>query len=582
MANVEWRMKAKSAIVTHSKFDLRHSRFAIPMDPLQTAFDYHERTKHHFHRYAASLGYLDWANQPDPFRRYQGAALHCLTLVGESPTPSYDELFVPGAIPPRPIHLASISALFEFSLALSAWKEYQGSRWALRINPSSGNLHPTEGYLVARPIEGLHDSPAVYHYAPKEHGLERRCVRHCSLSSGSVINSGFLVGLTSVHWREAWKYGERAYRYCQHDIGHALAAVSIAAALLGWRARIVDIDDAPIVKLLGLDRDADFTEAEREQPDLLLHIAPDLPPCQGGIQRGSNEFWAQALCGAPVLDTDKAPSPGVWSGRANALSRDHVDWPIVDDVAVACIRKNSPPLDESPAAFSSPIQPARATTSATQIIRQRRSAIAFDGRTAITAGQFFLMLDRTLPRSDRPPWSALPPPISVHLAVFLHLVEGLPRGLYLFVRDPGKLAELRAACDPTFAWSKPEPCPDGLPLYLLRTGDARRVAVQVSCGQEIAGAGAFSLGMIAEFEGTLRTRGAWFYRRLFWETGAIGQVLYLEAEAAGVRGTGIGCFFDDPVHDLLGLKDRRFQSLYHFTVGGPIEDVRLMTRPAYG
>ena len=35
----------------------------------------HERTKHHFHRYAASPGYMDWATQPDPFRRYAGADL---------------------------------------------------------------------------------------------------------------------------------------------------------------------------------------------------------------------------------------------------------------------------------------------------------------------------------------------------------------------------------------------------------------------------------------------------------------------------------------------------------------------------
>ena len=71
------------------------------------------------------------------------------------------------------------------------------------------------------------------------------------------------------------------------------------------------------------------------------------------------------------------------------------------------------------------------------------------------------------------------------------------------------------------------------------------------------------------------------YRRLFWETGVIGQVLYLEAEAARVRATGIGCYFDDPVHELLGLKDRRFQSLYHFTVGGAVDDPRLTSRPPY-
>ena len=58
-------------------------------------------------------------------------------------------------------------------------------------------------------------------------------------------------------------------------------------------------------------------------------------------------------------------------------------------------------------------------------------------------------------------------------------------------------------------------------------------------------------------------------------------MLYLEAEAAGVRGTGIGCYFDDSVHEILGLTDETFQSLYHFTVGTPLEDSRLQTLPAY-
>jgi hypothetical protein len=104
----------------------------------------------------------------------------------------------------------------------------------------------------------------------------------------------------------------------------------------------------------------------------------------------------------------------------------------------------------------------------------------------------------------------------------------------------------------------------------------------MSCHQDIAGDGAFSLGMFAEFNEPLQRYGAWFYRRLFWEAGAIGQVLYLEAEAAGIRSTGIGCYFDDPVHDVFGLRGPRYQSLYHFTMGGPVEDSRLTTLPAYG
>ena len=106
-------------------------------------------------------------------------------------------------------------------------------------------------------------------------------------------------------------------------------------------------------------------------------------------------------------------------------------------------------------------------------------------------------------------------------------------------------------------------------------------ATRVSCDQDIAGDGFFSLGMIARFEPALQERGEWFYRRLFWECGLIGQVLYLEAEAAGGRATGIGCFYDDAVHEVLGLEGRQWQSLYHFSMGMPVEDTRLTSEPGY-
>jgi nitroreductase len=87
--------------------------------------------------------------------------------------------------------------------------------------------------------------------------------------------------------------------------------------------------------------------------------------------------------------------------------------------------------------------------------------------------------------------------------------------------------------------------------------------------------------MLADFDRSLQEFGPAFYRHLFWESGVVGQMLYLGAEAAGVRGTGIGCFYDDPVHDALGLSGHTFQSLYHFTIGIPVEDTRLTTEPGY-
>ena len=69
---------------------------------------------------------------------------------------------------------------------------------------------------------------------------------------------------------------------------------------------------------------------------------------------------------------------------------------------------------------------------------------------------------------------------------------------------------------------------------------------------------------------------------MFWECGLIGQVLHLKAEAAGIRGAGIGCYVDDRVHEILGIKDDRHQSLYLFTEGEPLDDSRLQTFPVYG
>src|SRR3990172_1025965 len=57
---------------------------------------YHEQTKHHFHRYARSLGFLDWANQPNPFRSYEGVTAVRLPLLQKAP-PAWPKQSASGA-----------------------------------------------------------------------------------------------------------------------------------------------------------------------------------------------------------------------------------------------------------------------------------------------------------------------------------------------------------------------------------------------------------------------------------------------------------------------------------------------------
>jgi SagB-type dehydrogenase family enzyme len=535
------------------------------------AFIYHQRTKHAFQRFARSAGYLDWSNQPDPFRRYAGAPLSLLPLTAESASASYSSFDVISGIPPAPVNAASIGAFFQFSLGISAWKELAGTRWELRCNPSSGNLHPTEGYLVCGAIRSFSETPGLYHYAPKEHGLEcRACIPalYWEALRAGYPSSVFFVGLSSIHWREAWKYGERAYRYCQHDVGHALAALAYSGAALGWRVVLLsEPADAEIAALLGLDREADFVEAEAEYPDLLAAVVPtnhELP-----LPNGPE---SEAMLAAAANSE--------WQAQANRLSAEHLDWPAIETVSRACAKPRTAltpvlPLPPAPGATES------SGPSARQIMLQRRSAQAMDGRTGIPKARFFEMLSRCLPRSVAAPWVSWPGQAQVHLLLFVHRVDGISPGLYFLIRDPAQTAELQAAMDTAFDWVPVPDAPPDLPLYLLREGDVRRLAARLSCDQDIAGESAFSLGMVTRFSGAILGEGPWIYPRLYWECGLIGQVLYLDAEAAGLRGTGIGCYFDDPVHQLLKLDDACYQSLYHFTVGAPLTDTRLRTLPPY-
>ena len=539
---------------------------------------YHDGTKHSFNRFARSTGFLDWASQPHPFRSFAGAAIIALPPRPDAPA---------NAGARTPLTAALVGGVLRYSLGLSAWKQFRDSRpstgsrrrepverrWALRVNPSSGNLHPTEAYVVAGPVAGLGATAAVYHYAPDRHALEERARFDAGAWTASAADPDcWLIALTSIHWREAWKYGERAFRYCQHDMGHAVAAVRIAAAMAGCRAALLpDWSHADIAAVTGIDRDEDYVEAEREEPGALILISR-----QSSVV--STESLVVSRVVSPFISPDAliaAVRAGTWTGRASQLSEDHVRWTFIDEVAAATEDPGrTPPAPRVPPDL--PALPAPPAYPAALLLR-RRSAVSFDGRTSIDAAAFLAMLARVMP-GDGAPWDTLWWDARIHLALFVHRVDGIAPGLYLLARHPAVVDRLKIACGREFLWERAS---DAVPLFLLARGDCRALAQRLSCDQEIAADGFFSLGMIADFDASLAEFGPAFYRHLFWESGVVGQVLYLEAEAAGARGTGIGCFYDDPVHDVLGLTGHAFQSLYHFTIGIPVDDTRLTTEPGY-
>nr|CAB3494411.1 unnamed protein product [Digitaria exilis] len=481
-------------------------------------------------------------DKPNPFLRFAPAPQLQLPLpnppLSSAPVP-YPALFhspPPPSPPPQPLTVDSLSALLFHSLALSAWKSTGLSTWSLRVNPSSGNLHPTEAHLLF-PHPEEPGRLAVAHYAPRDHLLEVRATAPAAECAAILpAPATAVLALSSVFWREAWKYGERALRYCNHDVGHALAAVAIAAAALGWDAKLLDeLSCEDLGRLIGIEkgRPAAMPEelpdkvvkgkapwAERQHPDCAVLLFP-----AGSEPEVDYGRMSEVLRRFDGLN---------WVGKANALSKDHVVWDVIYRTAEE-VKKHGPapeecfsvmPWQKSPAMLEGLYK----EFTVQEVVRRRRSAVDMDGVHVMERDTFYQMLLHCLPSGE--------------------VSSGLPKGLYFLVRNEEHFGALQRAMRQDFEWVRPEGCPDGLPLYRLMKGDCQRLSMQISCFQEIASHGCFSLGMIARFEPVLHDKG-------------------------------IGCYFDDAVHDVLGLKDLEFQSLYHFTVGAPVLDRRIMSLPAY-
>jgi SagB-type dehydrogenase family enzyme len=482
-----------------------------------SVLSYHERTKHRLDRYASGPETLDWSMQPDSFRKYSGTKRTLLPLSSaDVDSPSLD----------------SIGTLLRLSMAISAWKEYGPDKWAVRCNPSSGNLHPTECYVISLGIPGMEDG--LYHYSVREHCLELRC------GISWEGEARLFVGLSTIHWREAWKYGERAFRYCQLDVGHALGALAYAASTFGWRIELID---APR-NILGTERKEDFANAEHEEFELLVEIDPG---------EESKEF--------PLFGM------GEWAGQANLLDPHPMyAWPVIDETAILTRKQGSLPASGKKEAI-------RAAPDMANILLQRRSAQQFDPSHVMKLETFMGMVE-ALSIDHALPWDLWGFAPRVHPVFFIHRVEGLEPGLYVLPRSEDSTDALKKNMKRDFLWEKTGA------LFLLARADCRKIARIISCHQAIASNSCFSLGMLAEF-GNVVSSDPWRYRQLHWEAGLIGHVLYLEAEKAGLRGTGIGCFFDDAFHELLDIENDAFQSIYHFTVGLPMTDTRIATLPPY-
>ena len=432
---------------------------------------------------------------------------------------------------PIQLDLNWLSRFLWNSMAVSSWKTVVGSgaRYSLRVNPSSGNLHPTETYLALSGVAGIGDG--LYHYRADRHALELR-------SGGGWIGqlSGALkipwaaqprliVGLTSIFWRESWKYGDRAYRYCCHDLGHASMSLLMAASALGLRGCAVGhFGDARIAHIMGLDRGDEAPMLFLAFPGSFADAKDDLPVATVGPFIGApNELSAEEVRYDLLLgmhaSTMLPALPGPLPHVSIAESQPSVD---------------SPPLPNAPR--DAPLG---------AVARRRRSALDFDVHASSMERKDLEQLLDFATRDWPADWRQN-----------LNGDSGVARRgaelvtLYLYVHRVND-------CEPgVYRWH----CANAR-LELLHPGNVQRVAAFLSLEQALAGNSCFTISMIADLNTAALMYGNRGYRYVYFEAGAIGQRLYLGAEALGWNATGIGAFYDDDAHRYLGFLDERPESV---------------------
>jgi SagB-type dehydrogenase family enzyme len=486
--------------------------------------EYHELTKHSIESLRRTQHYLDWANMPNPFRHYEGVPV--LDLPADPPAPQISALDVLEG--KTGITLARdgaefLSQLMFYSASISASKRVlsTGDVYALRVNPSSGNLHPTEFHFCS---QGLADWPdGLYHYRPSSHTAEQRAIGDFCRKLADT-RAPLIFVLTSIAWREAWKYGDRAYRYCLHDVGHAWQALTLAARSIGCESYAF----------------GHFSD-DRVGDRYLLH----------------EDEWPMLIVGlhgpsVPVRALDPVETI-LFGGQPNRLSKEQDSYQLIERIHAATklsTEATIPSVDESKASGRGEISLASLVSTGRSfgdVVRSRRSALDFRGGCeSISFSQLATILSTAQERF----FADFATSRFVHLYLYVHRVEGLTPGVYRY-------------------W------PEHAELEKIKEGDQRLVAAALSLGQGLAANACVAFSMVGDFENATRSYGNRGYRYVHFEAGAIGQRMYLASEALGLRATGIGAFFDDRVNRYLNLSPELGQVVYQFAIGYAVPDLRL-------
>jgi SagB-type dehydrogenase family enzyme len=478
----------------------------------EIGWNYHNATKHSYASIRSNPHFLDFANQPLPFKIY--ATLEPSRLPGElrqsgvaALSAIAESISSQGNAAPD---LEALAQLLYLTAGITRHRKYPGGEIYFRAAACTGALYEVELYLVCGDLADL--AAGVYHFAPAEFGLRRlragdyrSILLEASGGEPAIAHAPLTIVCTCTYWRNAWKYQARTYRHFGWDNGTLLANLLAVATALGLPARaICGFVDATVNQLLDID-------SQREVAFSLVALG--------------HESAAPAKSPADISPLSLETVP---------LSRHEVDYPLMREMhassslhsaeEVAAWRAGVPPtnfpLPAGPAVQLQPLSDAEMPRDPIEQVILRRGSTRQFARTPISLAQLSTMLDRAtrgVPADFLAPFGFQ----LNHLYLIVHAVEGLDAGAYVFHRDRGL-------------------------LECLKRGNFREQAGYLGLEQQLPADAAADIFFLADLRPIFERLGNRGYRAVQLEAGILGGKLYLAAYAQRLGATGL-TFYDDDV-----------------------------------
>ena len=500
---------------------------------VSAAREYHDATKHSFWSVRSGHG-LDWPNQPLPFKIYKDVESVRLPTDGSpitanvAETVGADPLVHEESIP----DLGTLARLLYLSAGITKRKPYAGGELYFRAAACTGALYHIDVYVVCGDIPGL--GAGVYHFGPNDFGLVRLregdyrgVLAEASGQDKAIVEAPITLALADTHWRNAWKYGARAYRHAFWDAGTLLANTLAAASGAGMPAKIVtSFVDEEVHRLLGL-------EAEKESVVALVPLGRD-----------------SGATPAVPLSVDILEMP------TEPLSPKMVEYPAIYDMN----RSSSLDSPEDAADVRGRTPAPHSYESAGEIVQLPR-----DGEVKIRG------LEETIIRRGSTRTFAQDPISLEELSAALHFsTRGIdadflsPYGtsvneLFLIVNSVEGLAS------GAYRYDREEHV-----LELVKEGDFRREAGHLGLDQQIPADASVNVYMLTNLESVLGAFGNRGYRMAQLESGIIGGRLYLMAYGMGFGASGL-TFYDDEVVEFFGSAAEGMSVMFLVALGRSVK-----------